>query len=490
MRFSFSIFLLLAVTGVHRADERPNMIFILADDMGYGDIEALNPDSKIPTPHLNRLVEEGMTFTDGHSPSAVFTPTRYAFLTGRYSWRGRMKRGVLNGYGTPLLEEGRSTVASHLQQQGYQTSVIGKWHLGLGFQKDDGGNWDWTEPLNSTPLDYGFDRSLIIPASLDFPPYVFIEGRSITGLPDRMQPEQNFPGFLRQGELGSDFSILDCLDELTASVVEQIRNYSDGEGPFFLYFPLTAPHKPVSPHPRFQGRSGLGPYGDFIMQVDWTVGQVLEVLDQEELAENTLVAYTSDNGSFMYRLKDEKEPDHLVDESVQAYCEGNHTANGPLRGTKADIYEAGHRVPFIVRWPRGIAAGTQCDEPICHTDFFATAAELAKSKLPPANEAAEDSFSLVPLFDGEPGKFKRAPVVHHSGNGTLAIRAGDWKLILSEGSGGREKPAGKRYGTPWQLYHLAEDLGETNNRILSEQARAEEMASALMEIIFEEKSRK
>lgn len=472
------------------AEERPNIIFILADDMGYGDVQALNPNSKIPTPNLNRLAGEGMSFTDAHSPSAVCTPTRYATLTGRYCWRSKLKTGVLNGYGTPLIEKERATVASHLQANGYHTSVIGKWHLGLGFQKGDAGEWDWSKPLDDTPIDHGFDRSLVIPASLDFPPYVYIEGHEITGKPDRTQPKQGFPGFLREGELGSDFSILDCLDQLTAASVDDIKANAKEDKPFFLYFPLSAPHKPVMPHPRFQGKSKLGSYGDFVMQVDWTVGQILDAVDEAEITENTLVFYTSDNGSFMYRLTDESEPGHLKDETVQAFYEGNHTSNGPLRGTKADVWEAGHRVPFFVRWPKVIKAGSKCDVPICHTDLFATAAEVAKTKLPPSNEAAQDSFSLVPLFRGQPGKFKRAPVVNHSGSGMFAIRDGDWKLILGDGSGGREQPRGTKFGTPWQLYHLGEDLGETNDRYASEQLRAEAMASELLKMLVYEKSRK
>ena len=216
------------------ADDRPNVIFILADDMGYGDAQALNPKSKIPTPHLNRLAKEGMTFIDAHSPSAVCTPTRYSVLTGRYCWRSRLKSGVQNGYGTPLIEKDRPTVASHLRQAGYHTAVIGKWHLGLGFQKDAQGQWDWSQPLDHSPVDLGFDRSLIIPASLDFPPYVYIEGRKITGLPNRTQPKQGFPGYLREGELGSDFSIIDCLDRLTQESCDHIAKRAKEKNPSFF----------------------------------------------------------------------------------------------------------------------------------------------------------------------------------------------------------------------------------------------------------------
>jgi len=470
------------------ADERPNIVFILADDMGYGDVQALNPDSGIPTPHLNELASQGMSFTDAHSPSAVCTPTRYATLTGRYCWRSRLKSGVLDGYGEPLIEKSRPTVASHLSALGYRTGVVGKWHLGLGFRKT-GDEWNWAAPLDHCPLDLGFDHSLVIPASLDFPPYVYVGGRQITGQPDRTQPRQGFPAFVREGPIGSDFSVVDCLDTLTGHARDFIAEEAGGDTPFFLYFPLTAPHKPVLPHRRFEGETELGPYGDFIAQVDWTVGQVLEALESAGVSENTVVFFTSDNGSFMRRLTDESAPDHVDDETVQAYFEGNHTANGPWRGTKADIWEAGHRVPFFVRWPGVVEAGSTCAETICHVDLFATASTLAGGDLPSPETAAPDSFDLAPLLRGEPKAFERAPVVHHSARGFFAIRKGDWKLVLGTGSGGREKPRGERFGTPFQLYDLAEDPGETNDRLRSERERASDLEAELLRLLADGASR-
>ena len=324
---------------------QPNIVFIMADDMGYGDIQELNPESKIPTPHLNRLAREGMTFTDAHSPSSVCTPTRYGVMTGRYCWRSELKRGVLNGYGAPLIETNRETVASALRKEGYTTGVVGKWHLGLGFQKTNG-EWDWSKKLDYSPIDVGFDYSYVIPASLDFPPYIYIEGHEITGRPDREQPARKFPAFLRKGELGSDFSIIDCLDQLAVKASEYIVERSKQDEPFFLYFPLTAPHKPALPHPRFVGKSGLGPYGDFVMQVDETVGKVLDTIDEVGISDNTLVIYTSDNGSYMYRYQDKEKPDHVSDESVQGYFEGHHTANGVLRGTKGGHLGSGASCSF------------------------------------------------------------------------------------------------------------------------------------------------
>ncbi|MBH54211.1 MAG: Cerebroside-sulfatase [Opitutaceae bacterium] len=487
-RFLFPLNVLLSLGLTSFADIHPNIVFILADDMGYGDVQSLNPDSTIPTPHLDRLAAEGMTFTEAHSPSAVCTPTRYGLLTGRYCWRSSLTRGVLNGYGRPLIERDRLTVASFLKSQGYATGIVGKWHLGLGFQKTNG-EWDWSKHVDYSPIDVGFDYSYVIPASLDFPPYVYVEGHNITGLPDEIHPGGKFPAFLRKGELGSDFSIEDCLDNLTEKATAYITEQDKTDKPFFLYFPLTAPHKPVLPHPRFVGKTDLGPYGDFIIQVDWTVGQILKAIDDAGIVDNTLVIYTSDNGSFMYRDTDENEPDHVSDETIQAYFEGHHTANGPLRGTKADIWEAGHRVPFFARWPAKVRAGSKSNRTITHTDFFATAADVIGAKLPPPAEAAQDSFSFLPLLLGKEKQFKRAAVIHHSGGAMFAIRDGDWKLILGNGSGGRQNPRGKRFERPWMLFNLKQDLGETADRYKHNPAIAKELELEAIKLISNNQSR-
>lgn len=488
LRFFPSLTLASLLISQALAETRPNLIFIMADDMGYGDVQALNPDSKIHTPNLNRLAEEGMAFTDAHSPSAVCTPTRYGVLTGRYCWRSALTRGVLNGYGRPLIETERTTVASFLKGKGYTTGIVGKWHLGLGFQKT-AGEWDWSKHVDYSPVDAGFDYSLVIPASLDFPPYVYVEGHTITGLPDRTYPGSQFPDFMRKGELGSDFSPVDCLDRLTERAVQYIEQQAKAERPFFLYFPLTAPHKPVLPHPRFRGKTALGPYGDFVVQVDWTVGQVLQAIDETGIYEDTLVIYTSDNGSYMYRHTDPADPDHVSDASVQGYYEGNHTANGDLRGTKADIWEAGHRVPFFVRWPKKIPAGSRSGRTITHTDFFATAAEIIGAELPPAEVAAQDSFSFLALLLGQEERYQRAPVIHHSGGAMFAIRDGDWKLILGNGSGGRQNPKGQRFERPWTLYNLREDLAETRDRYNRNPSKAKQLELEALQLIANNRSR-
>ncbi|MEZ5362684.1 MAG: sulfatase-like hydrolase/transferase [Bryobacterales bacterium] len=319
-------FLLLAFAAIASA-QKPNIVFILADDMGFGDVQALNPKSKIPTPNLNRLSREGMTFVDAHTGSAVCTPTRYGLVTGRYSWRGSLKKGVLNGYGKPLIEQGRETIGSFLKSQGYYTGIVGKWHLGLGFvRKSNEEDIDFTQGLTDGPHTRGFDFSFIIPASLDFPPYVFIRNGQITRNVT-LQSATAFPGFLRNGPKGRDLNPEDALDDLTAEATAYIHERAKHDQPFMLYFPMTAPHKPALPHKRFVGATNLGPYGDFVNQVDWTVGEAFNALDSAGVADNTVVFYSSDNGSYMYHLAP-GEKDHVTDATVQGFDETHHTSNG------------------------------------------------------------------------------------------------------------------------------------------------------------------
>ncbi len=443
--------------------EPPNIVVILADDMGFGDVQSLNPESKIPTPNLDRLSADGMTFVDAHTPSAVCTPTRYGLLTGRYCWRSRLKRGVQNGYGPPLIETERSTIASFLQGHGYRTGIVGKWHLGLGFVRKDDDQIDFTKKLTHGPNSLGFDFSHIIPASLDFPPYVYIEDHRVTGVPDETQAAQKFPAFLRKGELGSDFDMEGCLDHLAEQAAAFVRKSAKGDQPFFLYFPLTAPHKPVWPHRRFVGKTKLGPYGDFVAQVDATVGVVLDEIDRSDVRDNTIVIYTSDNGSFMHRLDDLSQPDHVDDETLQAFRADRHRANGPWRGTKADVWEAGHRVPFFVRWPGHVKSGSKADATICLTDVYATVADVLDKSVP--ERAAADSFSFASTLSGQPAATKRPFVVNHSAAGMFAVRDGRWKLVLGNGSGGRQQPRGKPFERPYQLFDLSADPAESKNII-------------------------
>jgi len=439
----------------------PNIVLIMADDMGYGDVRTLNPDSAIPTPSIDSLAADGMAFTDAHTPSAICTPTRYGLMTGRYCWRSRLKKGVLKGYGRPLIERDRLTVAGFLKQQGYYTGIVGKWHLGLGFGRK-GDEFDFHAPVTDNPNTHGFDYSFIIPASLDFPPYVFVNDGKITAYPSIEQPAQKFPAFLRKGPRSPDLIMVRCLDDLVRRAQRYIRRRANKDQPFFLYFPLTAPHKPALPALRFRGVTNLGPYGDFVYQVDWSVGQILKTIRDAGVEDNTLVICTSDNGSYMFRYDDPKAPDHVSDPSIQGYRPDHHRANYVFRGTKADIWEAGHHVPFFARWPGKIKPGSKNSQTICLTDFFATVAEISGAELP--DDAAQDSFSLLPLLLGE-GTVARAPVIHHSGAGMFAIRDGRWKLVAGNGSGGREKPKGKPFGRPYKLFDMTNDTSERHDVI-------------------------
>lgn len=477
LTLTFLVALTITVGGIADAAS-PNIVVILADDMGYGDVGALNPESKIPTPHLDRLAADGVTFTDAHTPSSVCTPTRYGLLTGRYCWRSRLKRGVQNGYGPPLIETERPTMASFLKSHGYRTGIVGKWHLGLGFQKPDGENIDYSKPLTHGPNSLGFEESYIIPASLDFPPYVYIRNHKVTALPDRTQAAQKFPEFLRNGPIGADFDMEGCLDRLAEEAGAFIKTAAKGDKPFFLYVPLTAPHKPVWPHRRFRGKTELGKYGDFVVQVDATVGNVLQAIDDAKVRDNTLVVYTSDNGSFMYRLDDEDATDHVDDETLQAFRADRHRANGAFRGTKADIWEAGHHVPFFVRWPGHIKSDTTSSTTICLTDVFATAADILDKPLP--ENGAADSFSFLAAAQGSQPDRVRPPVIHHSSGGMFAVRSGNWKLVLGNGSGGRQQPRGKPFARPYHLFDLTADIGETTN-LIDEHPEAAKSLEAVVE---------
>ncbi|MCD6340234.1 MAG: arylsulfatase [Verrucomicrobia bacterium] len=469
----------IGAANVHAAAERPNIVVILADDMGYGDPHILNPESKIPTPNLDRLARQGMTFTDAHTPAAVCTPTRYGLLTGRYCWRSRLKRGVLFGYSEPLIEKARPTIASFLKRHGYYTGVVGKWHLGLGWVKDKQGKVDFAQSVTHGPNELGFDFSYIVPASMDMSPYVYLCNGRATALPTLDQPRTPFPAYRRAGPRAPDFNFDQALDHLLGQACGFIKRRAKEKTPFFLYFALTAPHKPCLPHPRFRGRTRLGPYGDFVVQVDWTVGQVLQTLDECGAADNTLVVYTSDNGSYMYRRA--VRPDHVEDPSVQAYRPEHHKANGNLRGTKADIWEGGHRVPFFVRWPGHVEAGARASATVCLTDLFATFADLLDATVP--DGAAEDSFSFLPYLEGRPPRAPRPPVIHHSGGGMFAVRWKQWKLVLGNGSGGREKPRGKPFARPYTLFDVARDLGEQHNLVDQYPEVAETLEKACIEII-------
>jgi len=441
----------LKAAETHPGRQRPNVVFIMADDMGYGDPACLNPDSKIPTPHMDRLAQEGMIFTDAHSGSAVCTPTRYGVLTGRYCWRSRLKKGVLNGYSRALIEPGRTTVASLLKTNGYRTGCVGKWHLGL----TDTQPADYSKPLRPGPNEVGFDYWFGIPASLDMTPYVYLENGLPTRPPTETVAGSPYPAFWRGGPIADDFKHEDVMPRITEQAVGFIdhccQDHSDK--PFFLYFPLTAPHTPWVPLERNHQQSQAGVYGDFVTLVDWTVGQILETLDAHGIADNTLVILTSDNGSHEAQIGK-----HNNGVSVGSPNFG-HEANYIYRGQKADVWDGGHRVPFLARWPEMVTPGGRCDMPICLTDLVATCAEIVDQTLPP--ETGEDSVSFLPyLKGGRPARPTREAIVHHSISGVFALRKGKWKFIDGVGSGGW---SGKGDGLPGQLYDMQADPQERNN---------------------------
>lgn len=470
--------------GLSDGQLRPNIVFIFADDMGYGDIQRYNPKSKIPTPNLNSLVDSGMQFTDAHTSSAVCTPSRYSLLTGRYCWRTRLKRGVLfPPADKPLIAKDRLTVAGMLKQQGYHTACFGKWHLGLEWARDENGKVDFNGPISYGPTDVGFDEFFGIAASLDMVPYAFIRGNRVTEQMTETQPKIGFPKYVRKGPKASNFDPGKVLDELTDEAVGYIEKRSGQDDPFFLYMPLTAPHKPVWPADRFKGKTSVGPYGDFVNQVDSSVGRVIDAINDAGIADDTIVFYSSDNGSYMYRLKVGAK-DHVQDETLQSYDPTNHTANGVLRGTKTDIWEAGHRVPLIVSWPGKIKRKSQCAETVCLTDFFATCADITGFSTP--DTAAPDSFSMAELINGKARKSPRPPVIHHSVNGTFAIREGKWKLVCSDGSGGRQKPVGKPFRKPYYLFDIEADISETTNIIDKHPDIARELEAKLKKIMASE----
>ena len=452
------------------AQTRPNIILILADDLGYGDVGAFNPAGRIPTPHLDRLAREGMRLTDVHAAAALCTPTRYGLLTGRYPWRTRLRSGVLWGNGDALIEPNRTTVASLLREAGYHTAGIGKWHLGLRWAALPGTTPDRSTNSAKAPLDWidyggriadgpthhGFADYFGLTASLDMRDYVYIDGDRVAEPPTATLAGEpsNVPAFYRAGRAGASFRPEAVLGELTSRAVRYVRDRAAAKTPFFLYFALASPHTPVLPTAAFAGRTGLGPYADFVAETDAAIGQVLEALEQSGAAKNTLIIFTSDNGP---------APIAGMIESLRA--KGHDSAAG-WRGAKQDIYEGGHRVPTLVRWPGVVTPETASRAVISLVDVLATVADIVGRPLPA--DAGEDSVSFLPVLR-RPGTAIERPVamVMQSGNGSLAIRDGRWKLCLAPGSGGLSAPVpgspDEKRLPPVQLFDLAADPSERTN---------------------------
>jgi arylsulfatase A-like enzyme len=461
----------------------PNIILILADDLGYGDLSCLNPESKIQTPRIDQLGREGMVFTDAHSTSAVCTPSRYSLLTGRYCWRSRLKKGVLWGYDQPLLEPERLTLPAMLHARGYTTACIGKWHLGLGWQfqgeaqtgPDADPAVDFGAALSAGPHTAGFDYSYIVPASLDMAPYVYIQNGKVVEVPQGKISESPRPAYYRGGWCAPGFSHETCLLELTKQAEAFIATHAlvNPAKPFFLYFPLTSPHTPHMPRAPFQGKSQAGEYGDFVAETDWSVGRLMDTLQNLNLSENTLIIFTSDNGCHASPIQLEEKY--------------NHRGNYIFRGQKSDAWDGGHRIPQIARYPAVIPAGSTCAQIACLSDWMATLAALCGLPLP-AN-AAEDSINLMPYLlgetlHGETSQPLRESVVHHSLYGYFAIRTRQWKLIQCRGSGGwsLEESDAQPDLPPMQLYDLQNDIEEQVNLFAQRPDMVRELSAMLENI--------
>ncbi len=429
----------------------PNIVIILADDMGYGDPRCFNPQSKIATPHIDRLAREGMKFTDAHAPGPLCHPSRYGLITGRFPFRTDITQWPTQ----PLIRKGEVTIATFLKDQGYQTAMIGKWHL--GFQENG-----YDKPLAGGPVDHGFDSFLGTRASTDIPPYFWIQGNQAVKQPtghiaaacsEGWSPIQG--NYRREGGIAPDYTHSEVLPRLTGEAVKRVRSHQGNAQPLMLYLALTAPHTPWMPAPEFIGKSGAGLYGDFAEMVDAEIGRVLAALDEAGMTQDTLLVFTSDNGPVWYPA------------DVKRF--GHDSASG-LRGMKSDAWEAGHRMPFIVRWPGRVKAGSASPQTICFTDLLATFADVCGVKL--TGEAGPDSFSFLPVLLGNQPAAQpiRGPIVMRAGStDAMMIRSGDWKLIDRLGSGGFTTPNKIKPGPTdpvGQLYNLADDPAEARNRYL------------------------
>lgn len=472
-----ALLILLAPALVSGAPSRPNILFILADDLGYGDVGCYNPESKVPTPHLDRLAKEGMRFTDAHSPSTVCTPTRYSILTGRMAFRTGMG-SVFTGVGGPcLIEEGRLTLPEMLRQNGYATAMSGKWHVGMTFLDHDGKRIekggvagvrliDYSRPIPDAPIHRGFDQffGTVCCPTTDWL-YAFVDGDRIpvppTGVVDKsMLPTHPYSKDCRPGLIAPDFEMEEVdmvfLDKSERFLDQHVKTNPDK--PFFLFHSCQAVHLPSFPGKDFRGKTTAGPHGDFIFEFDAVVGRLLQKLEKLGVADNTLVMVSSDNGPEVASI-------------VSMRADHGHDGARPWRGIKRDNWEGGHRVPMLVRWPGRTPAGRTTDQTVCLTDIMATCAAVVGASLP--TDVAEDSWDLLPVLLGKDGgEPVRTFTLHQTISLALAIREGKWKFLDHRGSGGNRYDRGrlaafaledKAPEAPGQLYDLEADPGETEN---------------------------
>jgi arylsulfatase A-like enzyme len=486
--------------------EKPNVIIILADDMGYGDVSFCNPDARTHTPHIDELARQGISFTDAHTAGALCIPSRYGLLTGRYFFRVPRQR-TFWGYGAPLIEQDRETIGSLMQKAGYATACIGKWHLGLKWPLKDPArpqfkdrvlgptNTDFSGIIGKGPATLGFDYSFIMPASLDMPPYVFVRNdrvvdpviRQVNQIYPERKPgakmvwDQKYVGdediywgrgiWWRNGEISASFRIENCLDDLVQEgisfIQRQVNEHPDK--PFMLYLPLTGPHTPWVPGEEFKGSTALGTYGDFIAHIDDAVHRIVQTLTALDIEKNTLLIFTSDNGG------------HWSEEDKLNYA---HQSNYGARGQKGDIWEGGHHVPFFVKWPARIKNPSTCGHTIGLIDIIATLSELTGQ--PVRDHHAGDSYSFYPLLEGNEGVPTRDQIIYLSGRGMLAVQSGGWKYIDGLGSGGFTSPVvlePVEGGPAGQLYNLTQDPLEQDNLFLDEPKMVEELSTLLEQIV-------
>lgn len=438
-----ALFLLLSAS-VSLATEKPNIIFIMTDDQGYGDASSYNPESKIPTPGIDRIAKEGVRFTDAHSGSAVCTPTRYGLLTGRYSWRSRLQAGVMvtGDKKGGLIHSSILTVPEFLKQNGYQTALVGKWHLGYHYDFPEG---EKSLKKISTEKPYGKFSALAAPVGSKI-----IDGPTAHGFDEfhGFHHAREMHSWAKNDEVTETIPLDQVITRCTEHSIRFIEEQSKTPAPFFLYLALGSPHTPIIPSDKWVGKSGIGTYGDFVMETDHATVRILEALDRLKLADNTLIFFTTDNGC-------------SPEANIKDLLKQGHDPNHSLRGMKSDAWDGGHRVPYVVRWPGVIAPGRVSDELICHNNLMATCAEILGAKLP--DDAGVDSFSILPVLRGGEAKEATHPfVIHHSVKGHFAIRKGDWKFLACKGSGGWSKGDD---GQPSQLYNMASDRKEQNNLV-------------------------
>lgn len=485
---------------------QPNIVFIFADDMGYGDISALNAESKIHTPALDALIQDGMVFTNAHASASVCTPSRYGLLTGRYAFRSPKAAYGIWGFSPVVIESERETLATLLKREGYTTGVAGKWHLGVDWQTKDGkaaaldantgySNVDYSLPILKGPTDFGFDFSFIHPASLDIPPYLFIRDREVVDT-DMVLTTEIYPRRMehteyawdkkhtddlavywekgvwwRQGEMSRSFRIEECHDILVSEGLEFINSHieQNPDSPFFLYMPLTGPHTPWVPSEKHKGKSGIGLYGDFVLDIDEVVAKVRQTLSDNNVLENTIVIFSTDNGAYW--------PEEEIDLH-------NHDSNAGRRGQKGDVWDGGHRIPLIISWPGQIQAGAENRSLVSLTDFMATFAEMTGQSV----AQGLDSHSFWQILNGTADQSSREDMVHHSSRNFYSIRHGGWKYIEGLGSGGFTDPAiiePNEEGPTGQLYNEDSDPEEKINLFAEQPELVDQLAARLNDIRME-----